>query len=148
MSSPSAESASASDHDRKRDPTLFSSSISGSVPGILDKSQSARLLRHPSSTLSFASFDPHAATQTDVPDLRKLSIHHELYRSKRIVIESMKDGECFWRFVPRAKREAGCLDEGTWPRVVEICGCVSHFSAVKHLKWNMYILKRVRGMFA
>jgi hypothetical protein len=97
--------------------------ISGSVPGLLDPAQPERLLRMPDSRLSFAAFDPRAASGLqEIPDLRKLSLNEELYRPKRVVIETTPSGESFWRFVPKARREEGVLDEGKWPRVVEICG--------------------------
>lgn len=97
--------------------------ISGSIPGQLDPTQPSRLLRQPRSTLSFAAFDPRAASaQQDVPDFRKLSIQDELYRPKRIVVETAPSGASFWRFVPNARREEGVCDEGQWPRVVVICG--------------------------
>jgi hypothetical protein len=45
-------------------------------------------------------------------------------QAKRVVIETTSNGESFWRFVPRAKREEGCEDEGVWPRIIEVCGYV------------------------
>ena len=98
-------------------------SISGQCPGLLDPLQPSRLLRVPNSKLSFAAFDPRTATaDKDIPDLRKLSINEELYRPKRVVIETAPDGSSFWRFVPRARRDDDAEDEGHWPRVVNICG--------------------------
>ncbi|KAJ7647326.1 hypothetical protein FB45DRAFT_998488 [Roridomyces roridus] len=98
-------------------------SISGTVPGLLDKQQSQRLLRRPSSTLSFASFDPRTALGDHGWDLRGLSLNEELYRPKRVVIETTCGGEAStWRFVPKARLEEGVVDEGQWPRVIEICG--------------------------
>jgi hypothetical protein len=106
-----------------------SRSISGTIPGILDPSQPARLLRLPTSTLLFASFDPHTAHVDGTkgfPNLGKLSPdeQHEYYRPKRIVIETTPNGENFWRFVPRARKEdsVGMQDEASWPRVIDICG--------------------------
>lgn len=97
--------------------------ISGSIPGALDPTQSERLCRVLGSRLSFAAFDPHtASSSSDVPDLRTLSLNEELYRPKRVVIETTPTGESFWRFVPSARRDEGVPDEGIWPRVVEICG--------------------------
>ena len=99
--------------------------ISGSIPGALDPTQSERLCRVLGSRLSFAAFDPHTASSSssqDVPDLRTLSLNGELYRPKRVVIETTPTGESFWRFVPNAQRDEEVLDEGIWPRVVEICG--------------------------
>ncbi|KAF7981865.1 hypothetical protein HWV62_31421 [Athelia sp. TMB] len=85
-----------------------------------DRSQLSRLLRHPNSTLSFASFDPTIAHTGGI----KPTKNHQLenYRPKRIVIETSPEGASIWRFVPRARREEGVLDEGVWPRVVEVCG--------------------------
>lgn len=106
-------------------PHAPSKSISGPTPGLLDPTQTARLTRTPGARLSFAFFDPHtasAATARDAPDLRKLSLSEELYRPKRVVIETAASGGSFWRFVPRARRAEDVQDEGVWPRVVEICG--------------------------
>lgn len=106
-------------------------SISGTTPGILDPSQPARLLRLPASKLSFADFDPsiahvNPASPGTFPTLQNLSLagESEQYRPKRIVIETTPEGKSFWRFVPRARREddVSLHDEGSWPRVVEICG--------------------------
>lgn len=97
--------------------------ITGTVPGVLDRTQPERLLRQSGSKLSFASFDPRTATsQKDVPDLRKLSLNEELYKPKRVVVETTPAGECFWRFVPSARRAEGVPDEGKWPMPVELCG--------------------------
>ncbi|TFK44702.1 hypothetical protein BDQ12DRAFT_717858 [Crucibulum laeve] len=96
--------------------------ISGSNPGALDSTQPARLLRVPGARLSFSAFDPQVATVHGVPDLNKLSLNEELYRPKRIVIETTPAGESFWRFVPSARKAEGVAGEGKWPRVVDICG--------------------------
>lgn len=99
------------------------SKISGATPGLLDPSQAERLCRIPNSKLSFAAFNPFTASAPqEVPDIRKLSLNEELYRPKRIVIETAPTGECFWRFVPSARRDDDVLDEGQWPRLVELCG--------------------------
>ncbi|KAH9949571.1 hypothetical protein B0H21DRAFT_727465 [Amylocystis lapponica] len=98
-------------------------SIQGSRPGLLDPTQPERLLRVPGSTLLFAFFHPLTATSGhDVPNVRKLSTHEELYRPKRVVIETPPNGGSFWRFVPRAQWAQGVENEGAWPRVIEICG--------------------------
>lgn len=110
---------------------MFNSSASSSTfprllnPGVLDRNQNRRIRRHPESTISFASFDPHTATSDLVlPDLEQLSLRAELNRSTRVVIETLPSGVSTWRFVPKAQRAAGIPDEGTWPRVVEIFGLV------------------------
>ncbi|KAJ7346628.1 hypothetical protein DFH08DRAFT_700878 [Mycena albidolilacea] len=97
-------------------------SISGTTPGVLDTTQPLRLLRRPSSTLSFASFDPRVASADHGWDLRSLSLNEELYRPKRVVIETTCSGESSWRFVPKARCEDGVLNEGSWPRVIDLCG--------------------------
>jgi hypothetical protein len=97
--------------------------ISGTTPGMLDPTQPERLHRIPNSKLSFAAFNPlTASAPQEVPDLRKLSLNQELYRPKRIVVETAPTGECFWRFVPSARRDDDVSDEGQWPRIVELCG--------------------------
>lgn len=100
-------------------------SISGTVPGQLDPTQPERLLHVPGSTLSFASFHPLAASSSqNTTSMRQSSINKDLYRPKRVVIETTPGprGESFWRFVPRARREESVENEGAWPRAVEICG--------------------------
>lgn len=92
--------------------------ISGTVPGLLDLTQPARLLRHPTNRLFFASYDPLTAATSDQ---RRLPMHNQP-RSDRVVIEMTLGGESFWRFVPDATLENGCVHEGHWPRVVYICG--------------------------
>jgi hypothetical protein len=94
----------------------------GSIPGLLDPSQPARLLRNQYSQLLFASFHPQTASPDhDIFNFKSLSLHDELYRPKRVVIEITPDGS-FWRFVPRARREEGDTDESLWPKLVDICG--------------------------
>jgi len=51
-----------------------------------------------------------------------MSINEAYYRPRRIVVETAPNGESFWRFVPKARIDEGVLDEGVWPRIVEICG--------------------------
>ena len=93
------------------------------TPGVLDPTQPARLFRLSNSKLSFAAFDPRTATATtDASDIRNLSFQERLYRPKRVVIETTPTGECFWRFVPKARWQEGVQNEGTFPRVVDICG--------------------------
>ncbi|KAL0957228.1 hypothetical protein HGRIS_001042 [Hohenbuehelia grisea] len=107
------------------DPVLAPSQrkLTGSKPGIFDPTQPARLLRLPNGSLAFASFDPRTATScSHSPDVRKLSLNEQLYRPKRVVLETLPNGETFWRFVPKARWEEGVLDEGAWPRMVNICG--------------------------
>jgi hypothetical protein len=101
--------------------------LHGSQPGVLDPTQPARLLRYPTSRLSFASFDPRTAVvdsthHNHIPDIRKLNIQDELNTARRVVIENTAEGISSWRFVPNAKRERGVENEGAWPRVVDYCG--------------------------
>ncbi|TFK75437.1 hypothetical protein BDN72DRAFT_757762 [Pluteus cervinus] len=112
-------------------------SISGSNPGLLDPTQPSRLLRVPGSTLSFAHFDPRTATAPKAEDITKLSIHEELYRPKRIVLETTPTGGCSWRFVPNARRDDGVPDEGDWPRQIELCGEIMSCSQEQ---WDIYKL--------
>ncbi|TFY80984.1 hypothetical protein EWM64_g3023 [Hericium alpestre] len=95
--------------------------LDGATPGLLDPSQPSRVLRLPGSKLSFASFDPRAASAA-APEIDKLSLNGELYRPKRIVIETLPNGRNYWRFVPRARWGEGVRDEGEWPREISICG--------------------------
>lgn len=98
-------------------------SIAGTTPGLIDSSQTSRLVRVPGSTLIFASFDPKTASAAPyVPELPKLSLDEELCRPKRIVAETAPNGDSSWRFVPKARWEDDVVDEGAWPRVVDICG--------------------------
>ncbi|KAI0930301.1 hypothetical protein AcV5_007057 [Taiwanofungus camphoratus] len=115
-------------------------SISGTVPGQLDPTQPERLLHVPGSTLSFASFHPLAASSSqNTTSMRQSSINKDLYRPKRVVIETTPGprGESFWRFVPRARREESVENEGAWPRAVEICGEMIYCSQDQ---WDVYKL--------
>lgn len=97
--------------------------LSGSVPGVLDPDQPSRLLRTPQSTLSFASFDPEIAVSHGLSRLSNLSLNdEERCRAKRIVIETIPGHGSFWRWVPRARKRDHVFDEGTFPRLVDICG--------------------------
>ncbi|KAF9012323.1 hypothetical protein BDQ17DRAFT_1537204 [Cyathus striatus] len=111
--------------------------ISGSAPGALDSTQMERLLRVPGARLTFAVFDPRVAIAQDMPDMRKLSIKEELYRPKRVVIETFPTGESFWRFVPSARKAEGVVDEGTWPRHIELCGQIVECTQDQ---WDIYKL--------
>ncbi|KAF7376154.1 RING-type domain-containing protein [Mycena sanguinolenta] len=113
--------------------------ISGCTPGVLDPAQCHRLLRRPSSTLTFASFDPRVASANPALDMRTLSLNEELYRPKRVVIETTCSGESSWRFVPKARWEEGVLDEGPWPRVIDLCGQLVECSQDQ---WDIYKLDR------
>ncbi|KAJ4483421.1 hypothetical protein J3R30DRAFT_3284694 [Lentinula aciculospora] len=112
--------------------------LTGSTPGILDPTQRDRLLTLSQSTLSFASFNPRTATSShSTPDARNLSLNEELYNPKRIVIETYPSGETFWRFVPKTRLDEGVVDEGNWPRVVDICGTPYECSQDQ---WDIYKL--------
>ncbi|EIM83012.1 uncharacterized protein STEHIDRAFT_171126 [Stereum hirsutum FP-91666 SS1] len=111
--------------------------ISGNIPGVLDPTQTSRLLRIPTATLSFAAFDPRAATTDSGLGFPSISLNEELYRPKRVVIESLPDGRSFWRFVPRAKWEPDVEDEGDWPRIIDICGDLVECSRDQ---WDIYKL--------
>jgi hypothetical protein len=96
--------------------------LSGTEPGLLDPSQPSRLLKNPNSQLHFASFHPHTASPNRQNNtFEPLTLNEELYRPKRVVIE-ITTGGSFWRFVPKARCEDGAKDEGSWPKVVDICG--------------------------
>ncbi|KAF7288652.1 RING-type domain-containing protein [Mycena chlorophos] len=110
--------------------------LTGCVPGQLDPEQRNRLLRRPSSsTLSFANFDPRVASAADL-GLGSLSLNDD-QRRKRVVIETTCSGEARFRFVPRAQWEEGVVDEGKWPRLVNICGQLVNCSEDQ---WDIYKL--------
>ena len=102
--------------------------ISGTIVGLLDPTQPTRLLSTPQSKLSFATFHPRAASAST----RNLTAQDELCSKKRVVIEILPTGECFWRWVPRAKGVDNVADEGSWPRIVSICGYTSNLSRNLH----------------
>ncbi|THV05040.1 hypothetical protein K435DRAFT_826551 [Dendrothele bispora CBS 962.96] len=109
----------------------------GPIPGLLDPSQTQRLLRFPSSRLSFASFHPLTATSNQDTDFRKLSLQDDLCKAKRVVIETTPTGESYWRFVPKAQLDQGVSDEGQWPRLVNLCGQLVECSQDQ---WDIYKL--------
>jgi hypothetical protein len=102
--------------------------LSGPAPGLFDRTQPRRVLRQANSQLNFASFDPQtAAPHMSLPNLANLTLKDELYRPKRIVIETSPSGQSTWRFVPKAQFEPGVENEGTWPRVIDYCEYVEYF---------------------
>ncbi|KIJ67930.1 hypothetical protein HYDPIDRAFT_107472 [Hydnomerulius pinastri MD-312] len=111
-------------------------SLRGTQPGLLDPSQSSRLLRDPDSKLIFASFDPRTALADD-SYINTLNINDDLPPPKRVVIETSPKSISFWRFVPRARLEEGVLNEGIWPRDVYICGELIH---CYQEQWEIYKL--------
>ncbi|KAJ3724490.1 hypothetical protein C8R42DRAFT_661941 [Lentinula raphanica] len=115
--------------------------LTGSTPGVLDSTQPDRLLTFSNSTLSFASFNPRTATSSHLTsDARKLSLNEGSYNPKRVVIETSPTGERFWRFVPKARLDEGVVDEGDWPRVVDICGTLYECTQDQ---WDIYKLDPV-----
>lgn len=114
--------------------------VSGTVPGVLDPTQPSRILQTQASVLSFASYEPRAATSEHIPDFGKLSLddnHYEHCRPKRIVIETIPGRGNFWRFVPNAVREQYVEEEGTFPRLIKICGQLCECSQEQ---WDIYKL--------
>jgi hypothetical protein len=99
--------------------------LNGTCPGVLDPTQPSRILQTQASVLSFASYEPRTASSEQIPDFGNLSLDadpSERCRQKRIVIETIPDKGIFWRFVPNAIREQYVEDEGTFPRLIKICG--------------------------
>lgn len=90
--------------------------LTGSVPGVLDPTQLERILAHSEAKLTFATFDTGVASGPRSDD------HVPQATAPRIVIETTPDKPTLWRFVPPARREAGVLDEGKWPRIVLFAG--------------------------
>lgn len=112
--------------------------LNGTTPGLLDPTQVTRLLTAPTSTLIFASFNPRtAAGLPQNLNHDRIALQESRDPARRIVIEITITGDKFWRFVPRAKRDEGVLDEGSWPRVVEICGNLYECSQEQ---WDIYKL--------
>ncbi|KAJ3538013.1 hypothetical protein NM688_g6579 [Phlebia brevispora] len=91
-------------------------SLSGTTVGQLDATQASRVLSVLEAKLSFASYDPYTA-YADPPTLSAKDIP-----PKRIVIETLPNGRSTWRWVPRAKGVESIADEGSWPRIIDICG--------------------------
>ena len=91
--------------------------LRGTQPGLLDPSQSSRLLVDPQASLHFATFDGSIANgdprNSESPPNER----------RRIVIETFhgRSDPCRWRFVPPALMSPGLQSEGTWPRVISIC---------------------------
>ncbi|KAH8119230.1 hypothetical protein DFH11DRAFT_1686161 [Phellopilus nigrolimitatus] len=121
-------------------PSQSSSSSSSTVTNELDTAN-GNISRQPGSIITFASFDPATATNdfTNAYAFRKLSLNEELCRPKRVVIETTPDGQCTWRFVPKARWEEGVENEGAWPRVVDVCGTLM---TLTHDQWDKYKLDR------
>ena len=96
--------------------------LGGSTPGLLDPTQSDRILSHRGATLTFATFDLHTASGGQNV---QLSGEPGSNHSSRIVIETIPGSHqpSKWRFVPTARCADG-VTEGNWPRFIDICGCV------------------------
>ena len=94
--------------------------LTGSSLGVLDQTQSSRILNSPTSRLSFAAFHPCAGSAAN-------SSAHCLLPSysSRIIIETLSDGSSVWRPIPLAVGASSLSDEGSWPRLINICGYVS-----------------------
>ncbi|KAL0578203.1 hypothetical protein V5O48_003778 [Marasmius crinis-equi] len=107
--------------------------LSGTVPGLLDPSQKRRILRHPSSQIFFASFDPRTAA----PDYQTSIFDTDIHRRRRIVLEVICNHTLTWRFVPSASLDQAATNEGAWPRLVEICGKLYYCSEEQ---WDIYKL--------
>ena len=97
--------------------------LAGQDPGLLDSTQRARILSNTSSQLLFASYHPRAGASA-YNNTNTADQGHPL--SNRAVIEVLPDGNCLWRLVPLAIGASSFLDEGSWPRLINICGCVSN----------------------
>ncbi|KAH9931122.1 uncharacterized protein BXZ73DRAFT_90200 [Epithele typhae] len=110
--------------------------LDGTAPGVLDRSQPQRILASSGATLSFASFDPFVASGPSSLS-RKRALDPDPARPRRIVIETPLRGQSKWRFVPRARYAQGVVDEGSWPRKVNICGEHYHCSEDQ---WDIYKL--------
>ncbi|KAH7917080.1 hypothetical protein BV22DRAFT_1135718 [Leucogyrophana mollusca] len=106
--------------------------ISGSTPGVLDPCQPHRVLRHPEATLSFVAFDPLTASGASQGGFTRMD-----YPQQHVVIESLPNGEQTWKFVPYASRDIMVADEGSWPRVINICGNLVFCSSDQ---WDIYKL--------
>ncbi|KAH6913817.1 hypothetical protein BKA70DRAFT_1094838 [Coprinopsis sp. MPI-PUGE-AT-0042] len=93
----------------------------GTQPGALDPSQRARILRHPNATLLFATHDPKTAGgEGEVINMARLTLdEHGFSKPRRVVLEIFPNGNCSWKFIPKARLE-GVTDEGLWPRVIEL----------------------------
>ncbi|KAI0708451.1 hypothetical protein C8Q76DRAFT_695829 [Earliella scabrosa] len=110
--------------------------FAGPKPGLVDPSQPARLLRHPNSTLTFATFDPLAATGRNSRVTANTTGNSG---PTRIVIETIPHTAQpnRWRYVPPARRAAGVHDEGPWPRFVDVCGLLA---VMTEEQWDIYKL--------
>ena len=95
--------------------------LRGSIPGVLDKSQTSRVLRHEKSTLHFARFDPYIATSHGISHLNTFDFE-EPSGSKRIVLEHIPGMGLLWRWVPNARTTIQGVKEGMFPRPVDVCG--------------------------
>ncbi|KAL5507344.1 hypothetical protein ACEPAH_6800 [Sanghuangporus vaninii] len=101
------------------------------------------VIRHPTASICFATYDAGTATgdrsENNAFGFQKLSLHQELYRRKRIVVESKENETSTWRFVPNARWEQGVDGEGEWPRVVEFCG---QYATLAQDEWDLFKLDK------
>ncbi|TCD71240.1 hypothetical protein EIP91_011718 [Steccherinum ochraceum] len=112
--------------------------LMGSIVGLLDNSQKDRVLSAPDSTLTFATFHPLTASgRRGDDDTRRLSAKTQLDHSKRIVIETLANGQTFFRWVPRARGVDSVSEEGQFPRKILILG---EEVIISQEQWDIYKL--------
>ncbi|KZV87408.1 hypothetical protein EXIGLDRAFT_652230 [Exidia glandulosa HHB12029] len=95
--------------------------VTGTQPGVLDPSQTQRVLRSKPgmSTLAFAEYD-----DAGVQPPQAAGPLNELFNTlhtRRVAVETSSDGKMHWRLVPCAQLR-GVRDEGEWPRTVNFLG--------------------------
>jgi len=95
-----------------------------------DRSQRDRILSHPSSVLSFATYHHEMALEYDwQPDGN--------FASEGIAIETLANGEQRWRWVPPAHGVQKTSEEGRFPRKVLRFGKLTE---MKQHEWDIYKL--------
>ena len=93
--------------------------LAGSAIGVLDQTQSSRILNSKTSRLSFATFHPCAGSAAGSAACCLLPSY-----SDRIIVETLSDGSSVWRPIPLAVGASSLSDEGSWPRLINLCGYV------------------------
>lgn len=94
--------------------------LGGCTIGVLDHTQPRRILNSPESRLHFATYHPLAGSAARPTNA---SCQPSSYPG-RIVVETLSDGSCVWRPVPLAVGADSISDEGSWPRLINLCGYV------------------------
>lgn len=93
-------------------------------PLMVDSLQRRRILQDPASEFYLSTFHPGMLSH----DLNPRNFEAQISYPKRILVEVNPETRMStWTYVPPAHVENGVVHEGTWPRLIDLCGCVCEY---------------------